>query len=131
MRQLIPIALLLTSGFAPAQPSKPDWSKWWPQFRAAVAKHDGKAVAQMMQFPVDDWELGQIRKLTTAEDFAAHFDRYFPADMVKAVATKKPEGFKSGEYSITWKARGDEYSLYFREDGKGSYVLWALSEGPA
>lgn len=113
-----------------AHPPAADFGKWWPQFQAAVAKHDAKAVAGMTTFPLD-WELGKVRRVATADDFVAKFDSYFPPDMVKAVATRKPDQSPKNEYSITWKARGDEYSLYFREDGKGGFVLWALSEGPA
>lgn len=124
------VFLFALISIAVAQPQKADFAKWWPQFQAAVAKHDAKAVASMMTFPLD-WELGTVRKIQTAADFIAKFDAYFPADMVKAVATKKPLHNPNGEYTITWIARHDEYSLYFREDGKGGFVLWASSEGPA
>jgi hypothetical protein len=50
--------------------------------------------------------------------------------MRKAVATVKPEKYPDG-YSVTWQDHGDEYSLYFKEDGKGGYRLDGLSEGPA
>lgn len=75
-----------------------------------------------------DWELKAVRQIKTREDFIAHFASYFPADMKRAVASAKPVAIPEG-YMITWKARGDEYSLYFRPSGSG-FALFALSEGP-
>jgi hypothetical protein len=123
-----PILIVIIAAAALAQAPKPDWAKWWPQFQSAVAKHDAKAVAHMVQFPLD-WELGKIRHVESEADFAANFDRYFPTDMIKAVATKKPETVPDG-YVIIWNAGGDEYALHFKNDGKGGYVVCALSEGP-
>ncbi len=124
------LALIVISAAALAQPQKADWSKFWPPFQAAVAKHDAKAIAGMAQFPLD-WELGKVRKIQTAADFVANFSRYFPADMINAVATQKPFFDPGGEYyTISWKAHGDECTLFFKDNRKGAFVLEALSEGP-
>ena len=113
-----------------AQPAKPDWNRFWPKFQAALAKHDAKTVAGMMQFPAD-WELGKVRKIQSAADFVANYDRYVPADMVAAVATKQPvQDPGGGYYTISWKAHNDECTLFFKDDRKGGYFLEALSEGP-
>jgi hypothetical protein len=48
--------------------------------------------------------------------------------MKKAVASQKPVAIPEG-HMITWKARGNEYSLYFHPVG-GAFALSALSEGP-
>lgn len=104
------------------------FAKWWPGFQASVAKSDAKAIVRGAQFPMD-WELGKIRKIATEADFVAHFKTYFTADMGKAVATQKPVSIPGDQYMITWHARGDEYSLYFKRLGE-SFVLFALSEGP-
>jgi hypothetical protein len=114
----------------PAQHPPADFSKWWPQFQAAVAKKDAKAVAEMTHIPTQ-WELGKIRRLDSTAILIEKFDTYFPEHMRKAIAAKKPEKFSDGSYSITWQDHGDEYSLYFYEDGKGGYRLDGLSEGPA
>jgi hypothetical protein len=51
--------------------------------------------------------------------------------MVAAVAAKTPFKDPGGQYyTISWKAHGDECTLFFKDDHKGSYFLEALSEGP-
>ncbi len=103
------------------------FAKWWPQFQAAAAKGDAKAITEGSKFPMQ-WELGTVREIKTREDFVARFASYFTADMKRAVASRKPVAIPEG-YMITWKARGNEYSLYFRPAG-GSFALSGLSEGP-
>ena len=116
----------LASGQAP----KPEWGKFWTQFQGATAKHDAKAVAGMMHFPAD-WEVGKIRKIQSAADLIANYDRYVPTDMVTAVATKTPFKDPGGDYyTISWNAHKDECTLFFKGDHKGGYFLEALSEGP-
>lgn len=48
--------------------------------------------------------------------------------MRKAVAEAKPQPIPDG-YMVTWKARGNEYSLYVRKFS-GRFALDGLSEGP-
>ena len=130
MRILRNTVLFALTAIAVAQPQKADWSKWWPQFQAAVAKHDARAVADMTYMPTQ-WELGKIRRVESKATFIAKFDTYFPEPMRQAVASKKPEAFPDGAYTITWVVKNDEYTLYFKEDGKGGFRVDALSEGPA
>ncbi len=104
------------------------FSKFWPEFKTAVAKNDTKAILRGVSYPMN-WELGKIRKINSEADFLAHFDAYFTADMRKAVASKTPVSIPNNQYMITWNARGNEYSMYFIAKN-GTYVLFALSEGP-
>jgi hypothetical protein len=106
-----------------------DFAKWWPQFQTAVAQHDVNTVARGVQFPLN-WENGPIRAIKTEADLAKSFDTYFTPEIRKIIATKKPERMPNGVYSITWKARGNEYSVYFKPGGPGLFVLDGLSEGP-
>ena len=106
-----------------------DFSKWWPQFQAAVSQRDVKAVARGVQFPLN-WENGPIRAIKTEADLAKSFDVYFTPEIRKIIATKKPERMPNGIYSITWKARGNEYSVYFKPADAGVFILDGLSEGP-
>jgi hypothetical protein len=106
-----------------------DFAKWWQQFQAAVAQRDVKAVARGIQFPLN-WENGPIRAIKTEADLAKSFDAYFTPEIRKIIATKKPERMPNGVYSITWKARGNEYSVYFKPAAAGVFVLDGLSEGP-
>ena len=124
-------ALLLLSALAfqaTAAAQNPDFAKWWKQFQAAVAKRDIDAIAQGVEFPLD-WENGPIRKIQSASEFKSRFDSYFTAEIKKMIATKKPERLPNGGYIITWKARGNEYSIAFKPQG-ASYALEYLSEGP-
>ncbi len=109
--------------------SAPDFAKWWPTFQAAVAKPDAADVAKMAHFPLS-WENGAIREIATESDFVKNFSTYFTAEIRKSIATGKSERLPDGTYMLTWKARGNEYSLYFRPRGS-AYMLDALSEGPA
>jgi hypothetical protein len=106
-----------------------DFAKWWPGFQAAVAKSNAKAIAQETRFPLS-WENGPIREIKTEAEFMKGFDTYFTAEIRKAIATGKPDRLPDGTYTVTWKARGNEYSLYFKTQGSG-FILDALSEGPA
>jgi hypothetical protein len=104
------------------------FAKFWPEFRAAVAKNDAKAIARGVEYPLD-WELGKVRKITSEADFIAHFNTYFTADMRKAIATGRPESIPGNQYLLIWHARGNEYSFHFLAKN-GTYVLFALAEGP-
>lgn len=123
MKILAALALLAMSAIA----ADDGFAAWFPQFQAAVAKNDAKAIAGFARFPID-WELGKVRRIETDADFFAHFAAYFPADMRKAVAQAKPVPIPDG-YMLTWKARGDEYSLYFKKLSD-RWILNGLSEGP-
>lgn len=117
-------ALLLAVGTGAAAET---FAAWWPQFQAAVAKNDAHAIVEGAAFPMQ-WENGPVREIKTREDFLARFDTYFTADMKRAVARQKPVPVPEG-YMITWKARGNEYSFYFRGSG-ARFALAGLSEGP-
>ena len=121
--RIIALLLLPLLGLAAA-----DFSTWWPRFQTAVANGNAKAVAQGAHFPMD-WENGSIRQIKTEADFIARFDLYFTPEIRKAVATGKPGPLAPGEYGVTWKARGNEYTIFFKPEG-GGYVLGGLSEGP-
>jgi hypothetical protein len=121
-------AVLMLATLASAGAADDGFAKWWPEFKASVAKSDAKAIVRGTQFPLP-WELGKVRNIATGADFVAHFNTYFTADMRKAVAEQKPVSIPGDQYMITWHARGNEYSLYFKRLG-GSFVLLALSEGP-
>jgi hypothetical protein len=105
------------------------FAKWWRQFQAAVAARDIKAVAQGVQFPLN-WENGPIREIKSEAELAQRFDAFFTKEIKQKVASKMPERMPNGIYSITWKARGNEYSLYFKPAGSGGFILDGLSEGP-
>jgi hypothetical protein len=104
------------------------FAKWFKQFQSAVAKSNGEFVTDRAEFPMD-WEYGQTRKIQARAVLVGKFDFYFTDDIKKAVASAKPERVPTGEYLITWKARGNEYSMYFKPAG-ASFALYALSEGP-
>ncbi len=105
------------------------FTDWWNQFRISTAKSDAKAVAAGVQFPIP-WENGKIRDIKSLEDFIQNFPGYFTPEITKIVATKKPERLPTGAYSITWKARGNEYSIYFKPGPDKTFILDGLSEGP-
>ena len=105
-----------------------DFGAWWPKFQAAVAGHDVKAVLQGAKFPMN-WENGPVRQIKTESDFTSRFDTYITPEIRKAIAKIKPERLPNGTYILTWKARGNEYSLYFAPLGD-VYALDGLSEGP-
>jgi hypothetical protein len=94
-----------------------------------VAKGNGSFVGEGADFPMQ-WEFGHIRKIEARSALADRFDIYFTAEVREAVAKGKPEKLPDGTYMLTWKARGNEYSLYFKPQG-GQFVLTGLSEGPA
>ena len=105
-----------------------DFSAWWPKFQSAVAAHNVEAVAHGAKFPMN-WENGPVRQIKAASDFTSRFDTYVTPEIRNAVAKIKPERLPNGTYILTWKARGNEYSLYFAPLGD-SYALDGLSEGP-
>ncbi len=105
-----------------------DFASWWPKFQAAVAAHVGKQTARGAKFPMS-WENGAVRQIQTAADFAGRFDVYLTPEIRNAIAKVKPQQLPNGNYVVTWKARGNEYSLYFVPLGNG-YALDGLSEGP-
>jgi hypothetical protein len=121
--RMIAVLLLPLAGLAAA-----DFSKWWPQFQAAVANGNAKAVAHGAHFPMD-WENGKIRQIKSEDDFVKRFDVYFTPEIRKAIAAGKPERLGPVEYGVTWKARGNEYTIQFKPEGDAYALAW-LSEGP-
>ncbi len=125
------LAALLLIALVPlaAQPkAASSFDAWWKQFQAAVVKKDAATVTKGSRFPMQ-WENGPTRDVKTAAEMAARFDVYFTPEIKNSIARRKPVSDGQDTYTITWKARGNEYSLYF----KRSPVGWAfdgLSEGP-
>ena len=72
---------------------------------------------------------GNFRRAATHQQNLAELLELEIGDMKKAIATAKPVAIPGDQYMITWHARGNEYSLYFKKHGN-SWVLFALSEGP-
>jgi hypothetical protein len=103
------------------------FANWWKHFQSAVAKGNGSAVGEGADFPMG-WENGRIRKIEARSALADRFDIYFTAEIRDAVAKGKPDRLADGTYMLTWKARGNEYSLYFKPQG-AAFVLAGLSEG--
>ena len=133
MKPVLAFALLLSCPLAAQNPGpvKADdaFRKWWPEFQAAVARHDAQSVAQGMRFP-QPWENGpSIREIKSAADLAARFDAFLTAEIKKQIAGQKPERLPNGNYMIVWHARGNEYSLHFTPSGE-RFALDGLGEGP-
>jgi hypothetical protein len=105
-----------------------EFDKWWPAFQTAVARNDAKAVVRSVHYPLQ-WENGKIRDIKSEAEFIRGFNTYFTPEIKRMIAQLKPEHFPTG-YSITWKTRGNEYSIYFKPDPSGGFVLDGLSEGP-
>jgi len=105
-----------------------DFAKWWPQFQAAVARGDAKTVVEGSKFPMQ-WENGPVREIKSSSELMQRFDVYFTPEIKKAIAHTKPVKSGNGEFDVTWKARGNEYSIFFKPVGNG-YVLGGLTEGP-
>jgi len=124
---------LLVGGLPqPSKAQNPDaqFRKWWPEFQAAVARHDVKTVARGMRFP-QPWENGpSIREIKNAGEFAARFDVFLTPEIKQQIAKAKPERLPNGNYIIVWHARGNEYSLHFAPVGQDAYALDGLGEGP-
>ncbi|MBZ5603277.1 MAG: hypothetical protein LAO79_13325 [Acidobacteriia bacterium] len=104
------------------------FAKWFQHFQSAVAKGNADFVTERAEFPMD-WEYGSTRKIEARAVLVGKFDFYFTDEIKRAVANGKPQRLPSGDYMFTWKARGNEYSMYFKPSG-GSFALFALSEGP-
>jgi hypothetical protein len=124
--RLLALALLLSLQIH-AQ-DQAGFAKWWTPFQAAVARRDVKTIAEGVQFPLN-WENGPTRNIKTEAELANRFDFYFTAEIKRIIATKRPERLPNGIYIITWKARGNEYSLYFKPQSS-AFALDGLSEGP-
>jgi hypothetical protein len=127
MSTLLLFAGLLLMQGTPAKSAQPSFDAWWPQFQKAVATNDAKTVAAGVQFPLQ-WENGPIRDVKSAAEFEQKFAALFTPEIKKMIATQKPK-WLGREYAITWKARGNEYSLYFKPNGE-RFVFNGLSEGP-
>jgi hypothetical protein len=108
--------------------ASPDFAPWWKQFQAAILMREAATISKGAKFPIQ-WENGPTREVQVATAFAARFDFYFTADIKNVIATRTPVQAGPATYSITWKARGNEYSLYFKDRGTG-WALDGLSEGP-
>jgi hypothetical protein len=126
--RFVAILLLLLVPATAQDKSADTFAAWWKQFQIAVAKKDSATVTKGARFPMQ-WENGPTRDVKTAADIVARFDFYFTPEIKKIVASRKPGAEGREAYTITWKARGNEYSLYFKNQ-TGAWALDGLSEGP-
>lgn len=120
--KLLPLFAVAT--IAMAQAPKPDFAKWWPQFQAAVAKHDAAAIADMTTFPAK-WPLEKASRIESKADFIQKFDSYFPEEARQAIATAKPR-LSEGKYYVAWEKGVYDYAFCFKSDGKGGFRLDSL-----
>jgi hypothetical protein len=127
--RIIGFLALAAIAFGTPRANAADFTKWWPQFQAAVARRDVPAVAEGVSFPIA-WENGPIRDIKSAADLKARFDDYFTREIGNIIATKQPKRLPNGFYIVTWHARGNEYSMMFQPLG-AAFVLNSLSEGPS
>jgi hypothetical protein len=122
--KILALALLCLTPLA----AQDTFTPWWKQFQTAVAKRDTTTITKGAKFPMQ-WENGPTRDIRAVTAFAARFDFYFTTDIKNIIASRTPVQAGKDGYSITWKARGNEYSLYFKNRGAG-WALDGLSEGP-
>jgi hypothetical protein len=122
MRWLVFILLL-----APLN-AQPDFTTWWKQFQTAVSARNVSVVTRGVSFPMQ-WENGKLRNVKSAAELAAHFDTYFTPEIRAIIVKRTPVEEGRTSRTITWKARGNEYSLYFKASGD-TWMLDGLSEGP-
>ena len=124
----ITLLLLLIVPLAAQDKGAANFTAWWKQFQAAVVKRDTATISKGAKFPMQ-WENGPTRNVQVATAFAARFDFYFTSDIKNVIAKSTPVQEGKEGYWIIWKARGNEYSLYFKDRGQG-WALDGLSEGP-
>jgi hypothetical protein len=106
-----------------------DFSKWFADFRTACAKPDAAAIAKQSKFPMYFENGPAIREIRTSADFEKNFAKYFTPEIRKMIATRTPKPTTPDQRLITWQARGNEYSLYFKRQG-AKWIFAGLSEGP-
>ena len=127
---LLPVALILLAPvmFA-ADKGDPAFAKWWQKFQLAVMRRDIRGIDKGVEFPLD-WQVSpEVRAVRSESDFAANFQLFFTPDVIKNVAAGKPEKLANGNYAVTWKANGKDYSLNIRFYN-GVYAMESLIEGP-
>jgi hypothetical protein len=117
MKHILFILLLCVCGHALAQP---DFQETGKKFKAAVAKGDMKAIADLMEFPFSSFDWGvyiapQNSQLETREDFLKVSKKIF---IKKAVQTIAKNEFKKIEDE-------DEDTFYY------TLVFWRSDQGAA
>src|SRR5689334_6295232 len=83
---------------------------WWRQFQTAVSQKDVATVTKGSRFPMQ-WENGPTREVKATADFSMRFDFYFTPEIKRMISTRFPVAEGRDSRTITWKARGNEYSL--------------------
>lgn len=104
------------------------FDRWWPSFQDAVDSGEAERALRGAKFPMH-WENGPVREVRSEDEMIRRFSTYFTAEIKKAIDDGTPEAYPDG-YMLTWHARGNEYSLYFKKTGPNRFALDGLSEGP-
>lgn len=118
----------LASIASAADKGDPVFTKWWQKFQLAVMRRDIRGVDKGVEFPMD-WQItSDVRAVRSESDFAANFGIFFTPDVIRNVAAGKPEKRPNGNYAITWKTDGKDYTMTFRFYA-GTYALDSLVEG--
>lgn len=127
--RLTATALLLAGPLAfSADKEDPTFAKWWQKFQLAVMRRDIRGIDKGVEFPLD-WQISpEVRAARSESDFAANFQLFFTPDVIKNIATGKPEKQANGNYVVTWKANGKDYILNLRFYN-GAYAMESLIEG--
>ena len=125
---LISLLLVMLAPLGVQDRDAANFATWWKQFQTAVASKDVATVTKGARFPMQ-WENGPTREVKAADDFAARFEFYFTPEIKDIISTRTPAVEGRDTRTITWQARGNEYSLYFKAQGN-AWVFDGLSEGP-
>jgi hypothetical protein len=132
MAGLVLIACAILGSMVPsalgADKEDPAFAKWWQKFQLAVTRRDIRAIDKGVEFPMD-WQVSpEVRAVRSESDFAANFLLFFTPDVIKNIATGKPEKQANGNYVVPWKSNGKDYLLNIRSYN-GTYAMESLMEG--
>lgn len=111
-------AILGMSILVSAQPAQSDFNSFWQQFKSAVLNNDRNAVAGMVNYPFETYEIDRTIKTRTKPAFLKLYKELFDGevDAKKCFAKAKPMKESAKRYNVSCPFRkdsgGDEPFVY-------------------
>jgi len=127
--------LVLNAGRSFADPKLGDeaqFKKALAGVQTALSQNDAEKVAAWCTFPKFSWELPGLGDDLSREAFSKNFQKIFTPEIRQKLATGKFQQLQSsGDFTLEWNKKNDNYILIFEKQSDGSYKFGGLAVGPA
>jgi hypothetical protein len=132
------LAIVVPSAASDAEQQKSheaEFRAFYAEFLAVVHANDKHKLAELIEFPVNDWSVerkGIVETISIKDksDFLARYDLLFTPFMRSHVLSAKPQKLSDDRYMVMWEDADAEFSFQFEYAAGHAFRVTAYSIGP-